>query len=78
MKLKRQPRAVRLATAKTLIASVEEELNTSYRVCGECGLKHYSDIDERKLANRLQGVATTLGNVISALSEREKEDTDGK
>lgn len=75
IELKRRSKAERLLMARTLIDSVAQELNTRYRVCGECSLKHYEDIEERKLANRLQGVDTTLGNVINALSEREKEDT---
>lgn len=64
----------RLVEARALVGSVCSELNTKYRICTECGLKHYQYIDDRKLANRLEGIDTTLGNIISALIEREKEE----
>ena len=67
IELKRREPAARLAIARTLIASVRDEQNTRYRLCGECGLRHYEDLDGRKAANKLEGVLTTLDNILREL-----------
>lgn len=68
------PAHARIATAAGLVADVLGELNIEYEVCDCCGLKKYEDPEDRKLANRLEGVTKTLENVRAALRRREKGD----
>ena len=67
--LEKRPPAVRLSIALTLIASVLHECDTSYRVCGECSLKHYNNLAERKQANKLEGVIKTLTKIVEDMDE---------
>lgn len=69
IRLKKRPPAERIALAIGLVRSVEREMNTTYRVCGECELKHYANLEELKMANKLKGVGTTLTNVLERMGQ---------
>lgn len=61
----------RLARAADLIESVLNELDTSYRICDGCGLKHYANIDERKQGNKLEGMLKSITGVRAAMAQKE-------
>lgn len=72
------PRANRLRFASMLVEQVLDTLDTDFEICGSCGLKHYNDLEARKVANRLSGTVTTLSNAISALQSRVQKEADAQ
>ena len=68
--IRQLPLADQLNVALLLIQNVSAQLDTDYRVCGECDTKRYENWDDHKLANQLIGAEGRLKLVRDTLRKR--------
>lgn len=63
----------KLKRAIETIRTAQDRLNVGYENCGECGMRHYDNLDEHRANDALDGAATRIQRAINLITDNNSE-----